>query len=509
MTKKVYTVIEEFDAKKDYKIPIRTQYQKCLSTFKKGEKISPAEFARKHLNEFTLKPRDFVLNRTIVSHSCTIGKRIGMLEEVSLEEMGICMPRKDFDKLESIQYCTKQLRGSRYKNVNPKKGAGTADAYAYRLWKFNNWIHGRTFEFYTEIQTGVDTYKRVRELVKIEGVEQLLKISKQPVSVKSDVIRVIKEYLLDPIHEGKRASTMNLETCAIRAYFEKNDCSMNFTFNPKVIYKSQNEESEESSLTLDEFMAILSEGKPSLTQKAVFLCKFQRGLDTATLVDRFNFQAWEQLVKYFGTPDYHAWDVSKCPVPIKLVRMKRDVMHTGFLDIDAIEAMKKYLDYRKRLVGQEMENGQAIFLNAHKEPIVNNWIGNSFLRLAKNAGLKIEIPGYKVVRYKANSHEVRDLLKSTLIDCGVRADLADHFIGHKPKDSYEKQALLYPETLRKEYSKASKRINMFSNFANMVKGFENTEELKDKIRSLEEQQVINIQAQKTMLTILQNKGIIP
>ena len=42
-----------------------------------------------------------------------------------------------------------------------------------------------------------------------------------------------------------------------------------------------------------------------------------------------------------------------------------------------------------------------------------------------------------------------------------------------------------------------------------VKGFENTEQLQDKIKSLEEQQKINIQTQKSMLTVLKQKQIIP
>ena len=75
------------------------------------------------------------------------------------------------------------------------------------------------------------------------------------------------------------------------------------------------------------------------------------------------------------------------------------------------------------------------------------------------------------------------MLKSTLIDCGVRYDLADHFIGHKPKDSYEKQSILYPETMRTEYSKASKKINVFSNFTNQLKGYENTEQMKEEIKN--------------------------
>ena len=112
-------------------------------------------------------------------------------------------------------------------------------------------------------------------------------------------------------------------------------------------------------------------------------------------------------------------------------------------------------------------------------------------------------------RYKINSHEVRDLLKSTLIDCGVRYDLADHFIGHKPKDSYKKQAILYPETLRSEYSKASKKLNVFSNFSSFVKGYENTEELKSQIRKLSDQQQVHIETQKAMLQVLKQKQIIP
>jgi len=63
--------------------------------------------------------------------------------------------------------------------------------------------------------------------------------------------------------------------------------------------------------------------------------------------------------------------------------------------------------------------------------------------------------------------------------------------------------------MRDEYSKASKRLNVFTNFTGFVKGFENTEQLQEKIRSLEQQQKTNIQTQKSMLTILKQKQIIP
>ena len=40
--------------------------------------------------------------------------------------------------------------------------------------------------------------------------------------------------------------------------------------------------------------------------------------------------------------------------------------------------------------------------------------------------------------------------------------MAEHVLGHAPRDSYEKQASLYPETLRSEYAKASGRLNIFT-----------------------------------------------
>jgi len=61
-------------------------------------------------------------------------------------------------------------------------------------------------------------------------------------------------------------------------------------------------------------------------------------------------------------------------------------------------------------------------------------------------------------------------------------DVADHVIGHKPKDSYEKQSTLYPETLRKEYAKASKRLNIFTKFTSIVNGTDDSDELKIQLK---------------------------
>ena len=88
-----------------------------------------------------------------------------------------------------------------------------------------------------------------------------------------------------------------------------------------------------------------------------------------------------------------------------------------------------------------------------------NWISSRFSKAATDAGIQ-KVVSHRV--FKIHSHEVRDLLKSTLLVSGCAQYAADHVLGHSPGDSYEKQAALYPETLRAEYAKASGRLNVFA-----------------------------------------------
>lgn len=227
-------------------------------------------------------------------------------------------------------------------------------------------------------------------------------------------------------------------------------------------------------------MKILTVGKPSITEKAVFLCKFQRGLDASTFADRFNFQALEQINKYFKTNNHVSWDLDLCPVPIKLVRMKTGFSHLGFLDRDAIVALQNYLELIK---SKNIFIDKALFVNKFANPISNSWITTHFFNLTIMSGIqKMNSKYSNGFKYLIGSHKLRDLLKSTLIDSGCRIDVADHVIGHMPKDSYEKQSKLYPETLRKEYAKSSKRLNIFSKFTSVVDGIDDSDELKIELK---------------------------
>ncbi len=478
----LYEVVEEYDSGKNYQINITPTIARYLSQLKKGEKIEPRQFIKQNIENATAKATPKSAEQMIYK-GLTIGRKIGLLKNIKIYPISF----KDFCKLESVEYCASQLKGTNYKHLTPGSNDwSTRKMYLYKLWNFNNWLLGQTFEFSRMLMTDSDTFKKQSEKIKLEGLEHLLRLLKESYNSDSDFIKIIKRYLLDPVHSHKRASGMTIIHSAIRSYFETNDCPLSFKFNPKTRYKTTDDEDEKPSLTLDDFFKILTVGKPSITQKAMYLCKFHRGLDSSTLADRFNFQAWPQLVKWFGTENHKSWDLEKIPVPIKLTRIKTSFAHIGFLDRDAVVALQDYLEYRHKRTGSEMRNDLPLFLNKNKEAITTRWVREGFSKLAAKAGIQHRLTGY-TAKYSKDTHEMRDLLKSTLISCGTRYDVADHVIGHKPKDSYEKQAILYPENLRLEFMKGSRKLNVFSNISHYMKGDEHNEALLKKIDHLKQE----------------------
>lgn len=483
---KTYQVLKKFDSKKDYGFDIRPQYAKCLGVMKKGDTLNSNDFAKAHKDEFTTRRNTLEATLAVVHKAISIGKRIGMLKEVPNDSVPILY--NDFCNLETISYFRSQLRGSNRKNT--KSGTnGTKDTYTRHLHYFNNWIFGKPLEYTKEVQLGNDSYKKEKKKITLKGVEHLLKIYSESHYDKKPFVKLIKSYFLDPDVMSKSKSLRNNAFFAINEYFKKNDEPIGLSFDPNAGIQLDDADAE-PLMTLDEFLKILTIGKPNLTERAVFLCKFHRGLDSSTLVDRFNFEVWSQLVEAFETENYEKWDLRKCPILIGLSRVKTNVSHYGFLDRDSVSAIIDYLKYRKKITGKEMSDKEPLFLNNFQNPIGEGWITDSFTRMRKNAGLD-EIINQKQVasgarkKYRITAHETRDLLKSVLIDSDVRYDLAEEFIGHKTGDSYEKQMKLFTATLRKEYIKASGRLNVFSKFQEISKGVSTEDEMRQKLKEME------------------------
>lgn len=484
MADTVYEVVEKFDPTRDYGIHIRGAFSKCLASFEKGERLVPKKVIEKNLNRFGRGNATLASNKVLIHMCFSVGRKIGMLRLIEPDKMAL----EEFYRLETVSYFKDQLRSHRYKNIMPKGGengiSATQKAYLYSLYKFNNWITGKEFEFSRMVQMGPDMYRKEKQSIQIGNVEHFLRLYQESSNSQPEYVRVIKSYLLSPVHQHKKPRSVSLEYYSILSYFEKNDSPIHFKFDPKTKYETRSEEENQRSLSLEDLMKMLTVGRPSITQKAVILCKFQRGLDTITFCDRFNFQAWEQMVRHFGTDKHTKWDLEKCPVPIRLTRIKTDFTHLGFLDRDAVAAIQDYLEYRYKRTGNAMQEGEPLFLNSKREAIREPWIRQSFFRIANTAGIQRRLDNYTVARYEKESHELRDLLKSTLLACGTRYDVADHVIGHKPKDSYEKQAVLYPENMRAEYAKASRKINIFSNISQFLRGDSVNEALQRQIEDL-------------------------
>ena len=188
-------------------------------------------------------------------------------------------------------------------------------------------------------------------------------------------------------------------------------------------------------------------------------------------------------MRHFKTDDHIMWNVDLCPVPIRLVRVKTGVQYTTFIDRDAVTQLQEYLTWKEAKYGRQ-DTSKPLFLTARNTPVCSEWLSKGFSNVAVRAGIQKKV-SHRV--YRIRSHEVRDLLKSTLLACGCKQYAADHILGHAPRDSYEKQAVLYPEQLRAEYAKASASLNIFSKMESTLNSPKDPESQDTRIRDLEAQ----------------------
>jgi len=470
----LWNVINEFDqdritknTENPYKKHIPPRATSILSTFRIGDEISTTTILAQQKNISSGKG---IISMTSIRLSIRLAAKINLIQKKPKDQNII--EYEEFILIPEIDYWRKQLNDTNLKNIKNNKKRGTRGHYTYKLLRFHNWLKGKTYKIKQLVKTGENSFELKIENIKFSGVIHMLKLVEEENANNKVFVKIIKEFLLDSIHEKNGTGSNILHAAAIKSFFSIHDTDLTFKFNSKALYKKNDIDEEDKPLfTLSKFYDLLTIGKPSLVEKAIYVCKFQRGLDGITFADRFNFVVFKKLATAFGSTDHNSWDLSKCPIIVEHIRIKRGYLHRGVLDIDGVSLIQKYLDFRKTKTGKSMTIGEPLFLNQHNHPITSRWIEEHFAKLLGNIGLK-----------NIGAHEVRDLLKSTLIECGCRADIADHVIGHHPKDSYEKQTKLYPETIRKEYSKGSKLINIFSKFTSVVNGTDDSDELKLQLK---------------------------
>ena len=474
---KTYKVLANYDDTDHSTINLK--HSVILKNLKKGQTVQSKDLI-KYAEMNTVQSK-----QKLVQHALKKAREMGMIADTNTK-----CSISEFREFETVSYWANQLKQTQTKNIKKETFQGTRYSYVSNACAFHNWLIGRNFTYKNTVQTGSNSFETQEESTILEGLEHLLKLYQESYNSDMHFVKIIKQYLMDPIHKGKKSSVVNISTCAIKSYFAKNESPVTFSFDSDINYENTKSNMEQTSLTLEEIFMMLTIGKPNIMERALILCKFHRGLDNITFADSFNYESWKQMVEYFGTDNYNNWDVTKCPVPIKLLRVKTQFIHTGFLDVDAIDALKTYLKYRFELTNKAMTYGEPLFITSKLKPVTPQHVYRIVRTLLKNSGLQQVLENYtKVIKYKKNSHEFRDTLKSTLIASGCRIDIADHVIGHSPKDSYEKQTDLFPKQMKIEYHKASRRLNMFSNMTENIQGVTS----EDKINEIKEASRITIE----------------
>ena len=204
--------------------------------------------------------------------------------------------------------------------------------------------------------------------------------------------------------------------------------------------------------------------------RAVVLSVVQAGLDDSTLANVFNFFAYPQLVKHFGTDEWQKWALDTCPVKIDIMRPKEDVRYFTFLDVDAISSLKDWLNLRYTLTGKRiaeydrrkqncLPSSDPIFTVGGERPLQAYYVSNIFRELGF-AGINVR-PAEKLERYRElfrryrfHSHECRDLMKSLARPCGVDEPVTECFLGYSiDRYGYDKSPWSNPEFYREEYQK--------------------------------------------------------
>ena len=379
---------------------------------------------------------------------------------------------------ESVRFWLTQLDSPKMKNFRLEKG--TKRTYADALEAFNRWLPGREFP---ARNGGKAAARRT-----FPNVDELLGFCEDPEHGTQMAKRVVREYLADLATSKHSLSTALVRCAAVKSYFATHDVPVDVRVSKK--RHAVHDVREPPGMSLFDFYKMMTVGSMDVMLKAMMMIKFQAGLDSSTFADRFNFEAYPQIVRHFGIEDYEAWDFGRCPVPIRLVRVKTGMEYTTFIDRDAASNLQDYLRWREFREGQKYDSSGPLFVTRRGTPVGPNWISNKFSKAAIDAGIQ-KRSSHRV--YKIHSHEVRDLLKSTLLVSGCAQYAADHVLGHAPRDSYEKQATLYPEKLRSEYAKASGRLNIFSSIEKHLRaaGADSGEEASprdDRYQRIEAQQ---------------------
>ena len=286
-------------------------------------------------------------------------------------------------------------------------------------------------------------------------------------------------------HKG-RQGTKRVKYSQIRSFFSHNRAELPRDPGFRII---SDVPAVVGSLTPEEIKRILLTSNK--LYRAVFISIFQAGLDGAMFV-YWNENGWnelrEQLIK------------GSNPIKINLPgrKLNRNIKpYYSYISGDAINAIRDYLPDPLPL------NRDYIFNNQAGTGISKQTLRNYFRRHLKKLGMiKQYDTGNKQVqvRYGKNPHEMRDTFRTLWSMSPARYEVGEYFMGHiVDKLGYDKSSR-DPDFYRKEYTKASRFLNLLSSNApyGLVES-DKVEDLRLEVNRLESEKTDELTAMKTKL----------
>ncbi len=239
--------------------------------------------------------------------------------------------------------------------------------------------------------------------------------------------------------------------------------------------------------TADEFLKlvrrVLDSGKLSVRDRSIVLTKVQGLFDNKVLCQVFNYVAFPQLAKHFGTEDFRLWDEAKVPVRLDVVRTKTGYQHYTFLDRDAIAALKEWLAVREAMLGKikvypardpkNHPRSDPVYVTKNEgeaRPLRNTYVSTLFNRFGRRAGVNLPAPRDGLPpekggtrHYPFHAHEVRDTGITIARSLGVDREVVEFFAGHNiDRMGYDKSPKNDPAHFREQYAKLAPHLNVVS-----------------------------------------------
>jgi len=269
--------------------------------------------------------------------------------------------------------------------------------------------------------------------------DQLKQERKQQLKSKDIDVQMTAEKLLNR-YVGSGARPQNATRRAVAAIKSFYNCNF-IPLTGRVATPKQIKEKEYRCPTVEDVRKML-EGA-NLRDRAILLTLFQTGLRESSLV----------LLKRKHIREIFE---NKVPAHVGLRAKELKGAYSGveshtFLGRDAVEAIKKYLDWRERVKGERLTDDSFLF--ARSDAIGEPLFDQALIRIVRTACERAGIEPF-------SPHDFRRAFQTNLEAAGVPANWVKKMTGHKLSGEENPYSIPKIEQLREAYMKAEPKLSI-------------------------------------------------